>query len=79
MKKVAFAWISMWIDFSTIEEAIKYIKDNNAKGWRFEQVNESDFYKNPYSNPECYIGENGNDELPYTVKVEKPYKNYNMG
>jgi len=77
MKRVAFAWVTEWVDFTKITEAIDYAKAERAKGHRI--VN----YLNEYAYTEYEIVEaiyeNGNDEYKWTVRVEKPYKKYNMG
>lgn len=36
MKKIAFAWITVWYDFTTKEEAEKFVRDNQKKGWHFD-------------------------------------------
>lgn len=36
MKKIAFAWLTFWYDFTTKEEAEKFVSDNRNKGWHFE-------------------------------------------
>lgn len=36
MKKVAFAWLTFWYDFTTKEEAERFVRDNQGKGWHFE-------------------------------------------
>ena len=80
MKKVAFAWITEWVDFTDYDEAIKYIKNNSNKGWRFV-VPSVDHYTG-YSaevNAEKIVYENGGDVFKYTVQIEKPYRSYNMG
>lgn len=38
MKKIAFANITLIIDFSSKEEAEKYKKDNFGKGWWFGEI-----------------------------------------
>lgn len=61
--RISFAWITFQIDFKTKEEAEKYVSDNRGKYWRFSEAEQ--FTKEP----DC----NGN---MWTVKVERPYKNY---
>lgn len=63
MKKVAFAWLTFWYDFSTKEEAEKFRDDNQGKYWLIDR---------PYEN-------NNNNGFPYTVEVKKPYGKYNPG
>lgn len=80
MKRVVFAWVSEWVDFTSYEEAIKYVKDNRAKGWRFIVPDVTTY--SGYSaeaNAEKIVYENGDSEYKYTVQYEKPYRNYNMG
>ena len=80
MKRVAFAWISEWVDFSNRDEAVEYVKKNADKGWRFIVPNVTTYMG--YSaevNAESIVYENGNVEYPYTVQLEKPYGKYNMG
>lgn len=63
MKKVAFAWVTFWYDFTTKEEAEKFIRDNQGKYWLFGK---------PYEN-------NNNNGFLYTVEVKKQYGKYNPG
>ena len=64
MKKIAFAWLTYWYDFSTEEEAKEFIRNNRGKYWNFGEV---------------YENHNGEGCLPYTVEVKKPYGKYNPG
>jgi hypothetical protein len=45
MKRVVFAWVTVVLDFDTMEELQKYKLDNYDKGWHFgdESINEG-FY-----------------------------------
>lgn len=38
-KRVAFAWVTIWYDFDTEQEAINFIRKNRTgKGWLVEEV-----------------------------------------
>lgn len=63
MKRVAFASISILMDFSSELEAIKYRAENRGKGWWFGEI-----YEN-----------NNDNELMWSMEIRKPYGNYNPG
>lgn len=63
MKKIAFASISILMDFSSELEAVKYRSENRGKGWWFGEI-----YKN-----------NNDNDLMYSMEIRKPYGNYNPG
>lgn len=63
MKRVAFAYISALMDFTSEDEARKYKRDNYGKGWWFGEV-----YENCNDN-----------EFKYSMEVRKPYGKYNPG
>lgn len=72
MKKVVFANVEFTLDFTSKEEAIKYVRDNQGKGWFFEPISpdENGYDKFVYKQ---------RDEDSWTVIVRKPYKNYYAG
>lgn len=86
-KRIAFAHIEFVIDFDNYEEAVKYLKDNQGKGWHFEPNNSSGgsmFAPSKYAGEEewnkwCseYIYQQ--DENSWTIVVRKPYRDYNPG
>lgn len=61
MKKIVFEWRTRIIDFTTKEEAEKYLD---------EMCKKYNVCKSTYE-----IYKNGQDELPYTLKVEFTGKN----
>ena len=63
MKKIAFASISILMDFSSDSEARKYKAENRGKGWWFGEI---------------YENNNGN-EFKYSMEIRRPYGNYNPG
>ncbi|MCQ2086605.1 MAG: hypothetical protein MJZ37_00815 [Bacilli bacterium] len=63
MKKIAFASISILMDFSSELEAIKYRSENRGKGWWFGEI-----YEN-----------NSGSELMYSMEIRRPYGSYNPG
>ena len=60
MKKVTFAWITEVIDFDDYKEAIRFVSENQDKGWLF----------NDYE-PEVYSQKPFSFEEDYTSKLEK--------
>ena len=61
--KVAFASIELVLDFPTMESAKSYEDKARKKGWYIERP----------------VYENGGGELPYSLVVRRPYKDYNAG
>lgn len=76
MKKVAFAWVTKWVDFSTYEEAKAYAKECCDKDFFMWDSEKSNWTR--WDIPSV-IYENGNTEMPYTIRVMTPYKNYEIG
>ena len=68
-KHVAFAYIHKFVDFSTEDEALDYIKAVRKQGG----------YVVPHDGREyiTYLGEGYTH--PYSVEVNLKYKNYNGG
>lgn len=81
MKKIVFAHIEFVIDFTTKEEAIKYLQDNQGKGWHFEENQDlesqaiSSLDDNWYDK---YIYKQRDENL-WTIVVRKPYRDYYPG
>lgn len=63
MKKVAFAYIYILMDFTSYEDAKKYKNDHKDNGWWFGEI-----YEN--------ANDNG---FNFSMEVRKPYLNYNGG
>lgn len=57
MKRIAFMWVTVLYDFTTKEEAYRFVKNNLGKYWIFGEV-----YEN-----------SNNNGMPYSVEVKKPY------
>ena len=68
-KHIAFAYIHEFVDFTTEDEALEYIKEVRKKGG----------YVVPHNGRECiaFLGEEY--AYPYSVEVNLKYKNYNGG
>lgn len=84
-KRIAFAHIEFVIDFDSKEEARKYIRENQGKGWNFEP-NRTGYTSKPYSfddedtwNKWCDEHIFQQDKNNWTVTVRKPYGKYNPG
>ena len=55
MKRVAFAWTTVWLDFDTMEELEQYKVDNQYKKWLFKEIHKNDdnytlVVQRPYGN-----------------------------
>lgn len=66
MTHVSYARVEMVIDFETEQDALKYIEENQGKGWRF-------------TDPEQYDTDADANGNKWSVTIEKPYKDYNFG
>ena len=64
MKRIVFEWRTRMVDFSTRDEALKYVKYMRDKN---------------YINPSYEIYENGEEKLPYTLRIEYINKNSRVG
>ena len=59
MKRVAFAWVTFWLDFDTMDEAQAYYINNHGKGFRFPKepyyngTNWTVEVEKPYRNYNC--------------------------
>ena len=55
MKRVVFAWTTVWLDFDTKEELEQYKVDNQYKKWIIKDLDENDdnytlVVQRPYGN-----------------------------
>ena len=84
MKKIAFAHIEQIVDFTTKEEAVRYINQNSGKGYYFVIINEN------IGGIDKYINHTKKSDSPYqfadtlvdefwSVTIKKPYKDYCCG
>ena len=75
--KITFAHIELTIDFPTINSLVKYVEDNSDKEIYYLDKNN---YPDCCFNRDSHVIEfNQNDNVVYSIRIWKPYKNYNMG
>lgn len=85
MKRIAFAHIEFVIDFDSYEEALKYVRDNQGKGWHFEEQQSNDMIYIPSFLDDEQAWNKWYDRYIYPqdenwiVVVRKPYRDYNPG
>lgn len=68
-KHISFAYIHKFVDFTTEEEALEYIKEVRKKGG----------YVVPCGGREYITCLGEGYQYPYSVEVNLKYKNYNGG
>jgi len=80
MKRVSIAHVEQFIDFTTKEEAEKFINEARERGYRIEEFANGEKIEHTKWDDGSYLDWNGKKVSEFwTVLVRKPYKNYNPG